>query len=169
MESYILSLDQGTTSSRSILFDHQGNIANVSQREFRQIYPQPGWVEHDAEEIWTTQAGTIAEVIAKAGITLKQIAGIGITNQRETTVVWDRTNGKPIYNAIVWQDRRTSHYCDELKIAGKADLIRAKTGLIIDSYFSATKVRWILENVLGARDRADKGELAFGTIDSWLV
>jgi len=167
--SYILALDQGTTSSRSILFDQHGNIASVSQREFKQIYPQPGWVEHDAEEIWTTQVGTIAEVIAKAGISVKQIAAIGITNQRETTVVWDRTTGKPIYNAIVWQDRRTSHYCDELNAAGNATLIRDTTGLIIDAYFSATKVKWILENVLGARDKADKGELAFGTIDSWLV
>ncbi len=166
---FILSIDQGTTSSRSMLFDHQGNIHSVSQREFKQIYPQPGWVEHDAEEIWSTQVGTIAEVITKAGIGFHQIAGIGITNQRETTVVWDRKTGKPLYNAIVWQDRRTSDYCDELRAAGHADMIRQKTGLIVDSYFSATKVRWILENVLGARDKANKGEVAFGTIDSWLV
>lgn len=167
--SYILALDQGTTSSRSILFDKQGNIVSVSQREFMQIYPQPGWVEHDAEEIWSTQVGTIAEVIAKAGLSSEQIAAIGITNQRETTVVWDRKTGKPIYHAIVWQDRRTSHYCDELKEAGHSKNIQQKTGLIIDSYFSATKVKWILDNVLGARDKANKGELAFGTIDSWLV
>ena len=167
--SYILSLDQGTTSSRSILFDHSGNIVSVSQREFRQIYPQPGWVEHDADEIWTTQVGTIAEVIAKAGISYDEIAGIGITNQRETTVVWDRISGKPIYNAIVWQDRRTAHYCDKLNDSVYATGIKMTTGLVIDAYFSATKVQWILENVLGARDKANKGELAFGTIDSWLV
>lgn len=167
--TYILALDQGTTSSRSVLFDKQGNIVAASQREFRQIYPQPGWVEHDAEEIWTTQVGTIAEVIAKAGISMKQIVGIGITNQRETTVVWDRKTGKPIYNAIVWQDRRTAQYCDELNVSGQAEFIRSKTGLIIDAYFSATKIKWIIDNVLGAKDKAEKGELAFGTIDSWLV
>ncbi len=166
---FILAIDQGTTSSRSILFDQLGNIHSVSQREFKQLYPQPGWVEHDAEEIWSTQVGTIAEVITKAGIGFHQIAGIGITNQRETTVVWDRTTGKPLYNAIVWQDRRTSEYCDELRAAGHGTMIQEKTGLIVDSYFSATKVKWILDNVLGARDKADKGELAFGTIDSWLV
>ncbi len=167
--SYILALDQGTTSSRSILFDHQGNIVSVSQREFRQIYPQPGWVEHDAEEIWTTQLGTMTEVISKSGISINQIAAIGITNQRETTVVWDRKTGKPIYNAIVWQDRRTSVYCDKLKDSVYASGIRTTTGLLIDAYFSATKVQWILDHVLGARDKATKGELAFGTIDSWLV
>ncbi len=167
--SYILALDQGTTSSRSILFDHHGNIVSVSQREFRQIYPQPGWVEHDAEEIWTTQLGTMTEVISKSGISMNQIAAIGITNQRETTVVWDRKTGKPIYNAIVWQDRRTSGYCDKLKDSVYASGIRATTGLLIDAYFSATKVQWILDHVLGARDKATKGELAFGTIDSWLV
>jgi len=169
MSTYILALDQGTTSSRSILFDRKGDIVAVSQREFRQIYPQPGWVEHDAEEIWTTQVGTIAEVVAKAGISMEQIAGIGITNQRETTVVWDRNTGKPIYNAIVWQDRRTAQYCDKLKDSVYAKGIQSMTGLVIDAYFSATKVQWILENVLGARDKATKGELAFGTIDSWLV
>ncbi len=166
---YILSLDQGTTSSRSILFNEKGDSVGVAQKEFRQIFPQPGWVEHDPEEIWSTQYGTMAEALAKANITMKQIAGIGITNQRETTVVWDRKTGKPIYNAIVWQDRRTAAYCDELKAAGHETMIRNKTGLVIDAYFSGTKLRWILENVAGARERAEKGELAFGTIDSWLV
>ena len=166
---YILALDQGTTSSRSMIFDKQGNIISVAQKEFKQIFPQPGWVEHDAEEIWSTQIGTFAEAIAKANITMKQIAGIGITNQRETTVVWERSTGKPIYHAIVWQDRRTSAYCDELKAAGHAKMIQEKTGLIIDAYFSATKLKWILDNVAGARTKAEKGELAFGTIDSWLV
>ena len=166
---YILALDQGTTSSRSIIFDKQGNIVSVAQKEFKQIFPQPGWVEHDAEEIWSTQYGTMAEAVAKANITMKQVAGIGITNQRETTVVWERSTGKPIYYAIVWQDRRTAAYCDELKAAGHANMIQQKTGLVIDAYFSATKLKWILDNVSGARAKADKGELAFGTIDSWLV
>ncbi len=166
---YILALDQGTTSSRSMIFDKQGNIISVAQKEFKQIFPQPGWVEHDADEIWSTQIGTMAEAVAKANIVMKQIAGIGITNQRETTVVWERSTGKPIYHAIVWQDRRTSAYCDELKTAGHAKKIREKTGLIIDAYFSATKLKWILDNVAGARIKAEKGELAFGTIDSWLV
>lgn len=169
MSSYILSLDQGTTSSRSILFDQQGNITSVAQKEFTQIFPQPGWVEHDANEIWSSQFGTMAEAVAHAGISMKQIAAIGITNQRETTVVWDRNTGQPVYNAIVWQDRRTAGYCDELKSRGHAELIQNKTGLIIDSYFSATKIKWILDHVEGAREKADKGELAFGTIDSWLV
>ena len=169
MSHYILALDQGTTSSRSIVFDKHGNIVSTAQKEFRQIFPQPGWVEHDAEEIWSTQFGTMAEAVAKANITMKQIAGIGITNQRETTVVWDRANGLPIYNAIVWQDRRTAAFCDELKGAGHANTIQQKTGLVIDAYFSATKLKWILDNVPGARTRAEKGELAFGTIDSWLV
>src|SRR5690349_6400510 len=141
---YILALDQGTTSSRSMIFDHAGNIVGTAQKEFKQIYPQPGWVEHDPEEIWSTRSGTFAEVVAKAGITLRQVAGIGITNQRETTVVWDRKTGKPIYNAIVWQDRRTASYCDELKAAQLADFIQQKTGLVIDAYFSATKLKWIL-------------------------
>ncbi|OYW19820.1 MAG: glycerol kinase, partial [Sphingobacteriales bacterium 12-47-4] len=154
---YILSLDQGTTSSRSILFNEKGDSVGVAQKEFRQIFPQPGWVEHDPEEIWSTQYGTMAEALAKANITMKQIAGIGITNQRETTVVWDRKTGKPIYNAIVWQDRRTASYCDELKAAGHETMIRNKTGLVIDAYFSGTKLRWILENVAGARERAEKG------------
>ena len=169
MAHYILALDQGTTSSRSIVFDKHGNIISSAQKEFRQIFPQPGWVEHDAEEIWSTQFGTMAEAVAKANITMKQVAGIGITNQRETTVVWDRSTGLPIYNAIVWQDRRTAAHCDELKSAGHAKAIQQKTGLVIDAYFSATKLKWILDNVPGARTRAEKGELAFGTIDSWLV
>lgn len=166
---FILSLDQGTTSSRSLLFDKQGNIVSVAQKEFRQIYPQPGWVEHDANEIWSSQFGTMAEALAKAQITMKQIAGIGITNQRETTVLWDRKTSQPIYNAIVWQDRRTAAYCDELKAAGYATAIQQKTGLIIDAYFSATKLKWMLDNVAGAREKANRGELAFGTIDTWLT
>lgn len=166
---YILALDQGTTSSRSMLFDKQGNIISTAQKEFKQIYPQPGWVEHDAEEIWSTQFGTMAEAVAKANISMKQVSGIGITNQRETTVVWERSTGKPIYHAIVWQDRRTASYCDDLKAAGHKEMIRQKTGLIIDAYFSATKLKWILYNVDGARKKAENGELAFGTIDSWLT
>ena len=166
---YILSLDQGTTSSRSMVFDKQGNIISVAQKEFKQIFPQPGWVEHDAEEIWSTQFGTMAEAVAKADIKMKQIVGIGITNQRETTVVWERSTGKPICNAIVWQDRRTAAFCDELKAANLGDLIKQKTGLVIDAYFSASKLKWILDHVPDARKRAENGELAFGTIDSWLV
>ncbi|MBK9381688.1 MAG: glycerol kinase GlpK [Chitinophagaceae bacterium] len=166
---YILALDQGTTSSRSLVFDEQGNIISQAQKEFRQLFPQPGWVEHDAEEIWSTQYGTMAEAVAKANINMKQIAGIGITNQRETTVVWDKSSGQPIYNAIVWQDRRTASDCDKLKSAGWAETIQRKTGLIIDAYFSATKLKWILDNVTGARQKAINGELAFGTIDSWLT
>lgn len=169
MPNYILALDQGTTSSRSIVFDKLGNIISSAQKEFKQIFPQPGWVEHDAEEIWSTQLGTMAEALAKANITMKQIAGIGITNQRETTVVWERKTGKPIYNAIVWQDRRTADYCDELKAAGNKEMIQQKTGLVIDAYFSATKLKWILDNTERARRKAENGELAFGTIDSWLV
>jgi glycerol kinase len=169
MSQFILALDQGTTSSRSMLFDKQGNIISVAQKEFKQIFPQPGWVEHDAEEIWSTQYGTMAEAVAKANITMRQVAGIGITNQRETTVVWERSTGKPIYNAIVWQDRRTASYCDELKAAGHAQMIQQKTGLIIDAYFSATKLKWILDNVTGARKKAANDELAFGTIDTWLA
>ena len=172
---YMLALDQGTTSSRSMLFDKQGNIISVAQKEFKQIFPQPGWVEHDANEIWSTQFGTMAEAVAKAQITMKQVAGIGITNQRETTVVWDRKTSQPIYNAIVWQDRRTAAYCDELKSVfvetghALSLQIQQKTGLIIDAYFSATKLKWILDNVEGARTKAENGELAFGTIDSWLT
>jgi len=169
MSKYILSLDQGTTSSRAIIFDHSGEIVAIAQKEFTQIYPQAGWVEHNPNEIWSTQLAVATEVIAKAGLNAKDIDAIGITNQRETTVVWDRNTGKPIYNAIVWQDRRTSVYCNEIKKQGLSDKIQKKTGLIIDSYFSATKVKWILENVDGAKEKADNGELAFGTIDSWLI
>jgi len=169
MQQYILSFDQGTTSSRAIVFDHSGAIISVAQKEFKQIFPQPGWVEHDANEIWSTQLGVAAEAVTKAGLTIQQIAAIGITNQRETTVVWDQQTGMPIFHAIVWQDRRTAAYCDELKAAGHAEMIQSKTGLIIDAYFSATKLKWILDHVEGARAKAEKGELCFGTIDSWLV
>jgi glycerol kinase len=169
MNEFILSLDQGTTSSRAIIFDHSGKPVATAQKEFRQIYPKPGWVEHDPEEIWSTQAGVAGEVLAKAGIKSADIAAIGITNQRETTIVWNRKTGKPVYNAIVWQDRRTAEFCDKLKGLGTDRTIREKTGLIVDAYFSATKVRWILDNVDGAREQAVKGELAFGTVDSWLV
>lgn len=164
-----MSLDQGTTSSRAIIFNHNGEIVAIAQREFTQIYPQAGWVEHDPLEIWSTQLSVAAEVIVKAGLSATDIDSIGITNQRETTVVWDRETGLPIYNAIVWQDRRTSTYCDEIKAQGLSSKIQEKTGLIIDSYFSATKAKWILENVKGAREKADAGRLAFGTIDSWLI
>lgn len=166
---YILALDQGTTSSRAILFSQQGEIAGIAQKEFTQIFPQSGWVEHDAEEIWSTQLAVLTEVIAKAKIKLEDIQAIGITNQRETTIVWDRKNGKPIYNAIVWQDRRTAEYCRKVAEAGHEQLIQEKTGLLIDSYFSASKINWILNHVDGARALAEKGELAFGTIDSWLI
>lgn len=169
MNKFILALDQGTTSSRAIVFDHSGLPVATAQKEFTQIYPKPGWVEHKPEEIWSSQAGVATEVLAKAGIDCSSIAGIGITNQRETTVVWDRLTGKPVYNAIVWQDRRTAGFCDQLKNEGKARVIQEKTGLIIDAYFSATKVRWILDNVKDARQLAEKGQLAFGTVDSWLV
>lgn len=169
MSNYVLALDQGTTSSRAIVFNRNGEIVSIAQKEFRQIYPQAGWVEHDPLEIWSTQLAVAAEAIVKAGLTAKDINAIGITNQRETTVVWDRATGQPIYNAIVWQDRRTSAYCDEIRAQGLAKQIQDKTGLIIDSYFSATKARWILQNVPGAREKAEKGELAFGTIDTWLI
>ena len=169
MEKYILALDQGTTSSRAVVVDKKGAIVSVAQKEFTQIFPKPGWVEHDAKEIWSTQAGMAAEAVSKMGLDAAQIAAIGITNQRETAVVWDRNTGEPIYNAIVWQDKRTADFCDELKKQGKSDLIREKTGLVIDSYFSATKVKWILDNVKGARERAEAGELVWGTIDSWLI
>jgi glycerol kinase len=168
-KKYILSLDQGTTSSRAIIFDHQGQIKSLAQKEFKQIFPTPGWVEHDPEEIWSSQAAVTAEVLAKAGISPREIASIGITNQRETTLVWDRHTGKAVFNAIVWQDRRTADYCMSLIEAGKKELIRKKTGLIIDAYFSATKIRWILENVEGARKKAENGDLCFGTVDSWLI
>jgi len=169
MTDYILALDQGTTSSRAIIFDGMGLPIASSQKEFTQIFPEPGWVEHDPEEIWSTQAGVAVEALTRAGIDSSHIAAIGITNQRETTVVWNRKTGKPVYNAIVWQDRRTSEYCDQLKRDGLEDVIMKKTGLIIDAYFSATKVRWILDNVSGVRDLAERGELAFGTVDSWLI
>ncbi len=168
-ERLILSLDQGTTSSRAILFNHQGEIVKVSQKPFQQIFPQPGWVEHDAKEIWSSQISVAREVIAKEGITGSNIAAIGIANQRETTVVWDRETGEPVYNAIVWQDRRTAKYIDELKTNGHIDRIQKKTGLVLDAYFSATKLKWILDNVKGAREKAEAGKLCFGTIDTWLV
>ncbi len=169
MKNFILALDQGTTSSRAIVFDHDGLPVAIAQKEFTQIFPSPGWVEHNPEEIWSTQAGVALEAITKAGIESMDVAAIGITNQRETTVVWNRKTGKPVYNAIVWQDRRTADFCDKLKSEGRGDLILHKTGLIIDAYFSATKVRWILDNVSGARKQAEEGLLAFGTIDTWLV
>ena len=167
-EKYILALDQGTTSSRAILFDKNGQICHVAQKEFTQLYPQPGWVEHDAEEIWASQFSVLAEAIAKASLTTSDIAAMGITNQRETTVVWDRMTSRPVYHAIVWQDRRTASYCDQLKADGLGPMIQEKTGLVPDAYFSATKLKWILDNVSGAREKAVKGELAFGTIDTWL-
>jgi glycerol kinase len=166
---YILALDQGTTSSRAMLFDARGTVVASAQKEFAQIYPQPGWVEHDPRDIWSSQAGVAAEAVTHAGATGASIAAIGITNQRETTIVWDRDTGQPIYNAIVWQDRRTAAFCDELKALGHEATVRAKTGLPIDSYFSATKIRWILDHVDGAREKARAGRLAFGTVDSWLV
>lgn len=169
MEKFILAFDQGTTSSRAIVFDRKGMIVSVAQKEFTQIFPKPGWVEHDAIEIWSTQLGVAAEAITQAGLSVKDIAAIGITNQRETTVVWDKQTGMPIYNAIVWQDRRTATYCDLLKQQGYLQPIQRKTGLIIDAYFSATKLKWILDNVEGARDKASRGELCFGTIDTWLL
>lgn len=169
MPDYILSLDQGTTSSRAIIFDKKGNAVATAQKEFTQIFPQPGWVEHDANEIWSTQLGVATEAVLMAGLTVNDIAAIGITNQRETTVVWDRDTSLPVCNAIVWQDRRTADYCDQLKKQGHAAMIHAKTGLVTDAYFSGTKLKWILDNVEGARDKAQKGELCFGTVDSWLL
>ena len=169
MSKFIMALDAGTTSNRAILFDHDGKIVSVAQREFTQIYPQPGWVEHDANEIWSSMLGVAVETMAKAGVAAEDVAGIGITNQRETTIVWDKETGEPVYNVIVWQCRRTAEYCDSLKEKGLEDKIRQKTGLVIDAYFSATKLRWILENVEGVRERAEKGELLFGTVDTWLI
>ncbi|SPE78003.1 Glycerol kinase [Flavobacterium columnare] len=169
MSSYILSLDQGTTSSRSILFDLQGNVVAVSQKEFSQIFPTPGWVEHDPIEIWESQLATIFEVLEKAQIKVSQIEAIGITNQRETTVLWDKNTGKPIYNAIVWQDRRTAAFCDDLKSRGLNNIIQQKTGLVVDSYFSGTKIKWILDNVQEARKRVEENQILFGTIDTWLL
>ncbi|MDV3508582.1 glycerol kinase [Elizabethkingia anophelis] len=168
-EKLILALDQGTTSSRAILFNKSGEIKFVSQKSFEQIFPTPGWVEHDPNEIWSSQISVAAEVIAKAGISGLEVAAIGITNQRETTVVWDKHTSEPIYNAIVWQDRRTSKYCDELKSQGHTDEIKQKTGLVLDAYFSATKLKWILDNVEGAREKAEAGDLCFGTVDTWLI
>ena len=169
MSKYILSFDQGTTSSRAIIFDKKGAVKAVAQKEFTQIFPQPGWVEHDGNEIWYTQLGVATEVILKAHLTIHDIVAIGITNQRETTLVWDRHTHQPLYNAIVWQDRRTSGYCNELKDKGHAKNIQQRTGLVIDAYFSATKLKWILDNVEGARKKAENGDLCFGTIDSWLL
>ena len=169
MNDFILSLDQGTTSSRAIVFDRNGLPVATSQKEFRQIYPKPGWVEHDPDEIWTSQSAVALKAIADAGLTGRDIEAIGITNQRETTVVWNRKTGKPVYNAIVWQDRRTADFCDQLKKEGRSQVIQEKTGLIIDAYFSATKIKWILDNVHGARRMAEEGKLAFGTVDTWLI
>ena len=169
MQKYILALDQGTTSSRAIVFDHDGAIKSLAQKEFEQIFPKPGWVEHDPNEIWSSQAAVVAEAISKIGINGKNLAAIGITNQRETTIVWDRVSGDPVYNAIVWQDRRTAKTCETLKQNGFENKVKDKTGLVIDAYFSGTKVKWILDHVEGAREKAEKGQLAFGTVDSWLV
>ena len=169
MDQYIIALDQGTTSCRALVFDRKGSIVSTAQKEFTQYFPQPGWVEHDAMEIWSTQVGMAAETVTKAGLVANQIAAIGITNQRETIILWDKITGKPIYNAIVWQDKRTADYCDQLKREGKGPMIREKTGLVIDAYFSGTKVKWILDNVEGARAKAEAGELLMGTIDTWLI
>ena len=168
-KKYILALDQGTTSSRAIVFDHNGQICSVAQKEFTQYFPKPGWVEHDANEIWSSEASVIAEAITQIDINGLDIAAIGITNQRETTIVWDIDTEEPIYHAIVWQDRRTAEYCDKLKAQGLVDKVREKTGLIIDAYFSGTKIKWILDNVPGARKRAEMGKLRFGNVDSWLI
>ena len=169
MGKYIMALDQGTTSSRCIIYDRQGSIISSAQKEFRQIFPNAGWVEHDAMEIWAAQAGVAQDAMRRINLTYRDIDAIGITNQRETTVVWDKDTGIPVYNAIVWQCRRTSDYCDKLKAEGHTDMIRKKTGLLIDSYFSGTKLRWILENVKGARKKAEEGKLLFGTIETWLI
>ncbi len=169
MDKYIMALDLGTTSCRCIIFDKNGRICSAAQKEFTQYFPQPGWVEHDAEEIWATQTGLVYEAMSKIDITINEIAGIGITNQRETTVLWDKETGRPVHKAIVWQCRRTAGYCDELKKLGMAEFFRSKTGLVLDAYFSATKLRWLLDNAIGARERAEKGELLFGTVDSWII
>ena len=169
MSKYIMALDAGTTSNRCILFDEKGEICSKAQKEFTQYFPKPGWVEHDANEIWSSQLGVAVEAMAKLGIGADDIAAIGITNQRETTIVWDKSTGEPVYNAIVWQCRRTSEYCDTLKDKGLTDKFREKTGLIIDAYFSGTKLKWILDNVDGVRERAEKGELLFGTVETWLM
>lgn len=169
MDKYIMALDLGTTSCRCIIFDKNGRICSAAQKEFTQYFPQPGWVEHDAEEIWATQTGLMYEAMSKIDITINEIAGIGITNQRETTVLWDKETGRPVHKAIVWQCRRTAGFCDELKNLGMAEFFRSKTGLVLDAYFSATKLRWLLDNAAGARERAEKGELLFGTVDSWII
>lgn len=169
MDKYIMALDLGTTSCRCIIFDKNGRICSAAQKEFTQYFPQPGWVEHDAEEIWATQTGLMYEAMSKIDITINEIAGIGITNQRETTVLWDKENGRPVHKAIVWQCRRTAGYCDELKKLGMAEFFRSKTWLVLDAYFSATKLRWLLDNVSDARERAEKGKLLFGTVDSWII
>lgn len=169
MDKYIMALDLGTTSCRCIIFDKNGRICSAAQKEFTQYFPQPGWVEHDAEEIWATQTGLMYEAMSKIDITINEIAGIGITNQRETTVLWDKETGRPVHKAIVWQCRRTAGYCDEMKNLGMAEFFRSKTGLVLDAYFSATKLRWLLDNAAGARERAEKGELLFGTVDSWII
>lgn len=169
MDKYIMALDLGTTSCRCIIFDKNGRICSAAQKEFTQYFPQPGWVEHDAEEIWATQTGLMYEAMSKIDITINEIAGIGITNQRETTVLWDKETGRPVHKAIVWQCRRTVGYCDELKKLGMAEFFRSKTGLVLDAYFSATKLRWLLDNAIGARERAEKGKLLFGTVDSWII
>lgn len=169
MDKYIMALDLGTTSCRCIIFDKNGRICSAAQKEFTQYFPQPGWVEHDAEEIWATQTGLMYEAMSKIDITINEIAGIGITNQRETTVLWDKETGRPVHKAIVWQCRRTAGYCDELKKLGMAEFFRSKTGLVLDAYFSATKLRWLLDNAIGARERAEKGKLLFGTVDSWII
>ncbi|MBR0118834.1 MAG: glycerol kinase GlpK [Eubacterium sp.] len=169
MTKYMMALDAGTTSNRCILFDKKGTIISMAQKEFTQFFPKPGWVEHDASEIWSTMLGVAVEAMTKAGVSADDISGIGITNQRETTIVWDRETGEPVYNAIVWQCRRTSEFCDELKARDLTDTIREKTGLVIDAYFSATKLKWILDHVDGARERAERGELLFGTVDTWLI
>lgn len=169
MDKYIMALDLGTTSCRCIIFDKNGRICSAAQKEFTQYFPQPGWVEHDAEEIWATQTGLMYEAMSKIDITINEIVGIGITNQRETTVLWDKGTGRPVHKAIVWQCRRTAGYCDELKKLGMAEFFRSKTGLVLDAYFSATKLRWLLDNAAGARERAEKGKLLFGTVDSWII
>ena len=168
-KQYIMAIDQGTTSSRAIIFDKAGNNVGSSQKEFTQIFPESGWVEHNANEIWNSVQSVIAGALIESGVRPDNIKGIGITNQRETTVIWDRKTGKPIYNAIVWQSRQSAPIADQLKEDGHADMIHKKTGLVVDAYFSATKVRWILDNVEGAQERAERGELAFGTIDTWLL
>ena len=169
MKKYIIALDQGTTSSRAMVFDHEGNIIASAQKELTQIYPRPGYVEQDPLEIYASQSGVLAEVMAKGDLSPDEIAGIGISNQRETTILWEKDTGRPVYNAIVWQCRRTAEICEELKAAGHEEYIRENTGLLIDAYFSGTKIKWILDHVPGLRERAEKGEILFGTVDSWLI